>query len=100
MDKKDWSWMQQHMPGVVALIRSKRQELGAAFVNTCWRRGVLRCEPGWFYAREGAVAVGVPFVGSEIDTVIRELGAWDDLRDSPLLMLKSLDAVGENDGAN
>lgn len=92
--------MQQHMPGVVALIKSRRLELGAAFMNRCWQRGVIQCEPGWFYAREGAVAVGVPFVGSEIDTVLRELGAWDELRNSPLLMLKSLDAVGENNGAN
>ena len=88
--------MRQDMPRVADLVAQRRQELGAEHVNLCWRRGVLEQQPGWFYAREGAIAVGTPFVGSEVDTVLRELGAWDALRGEPLLMLKS---VGADDAA-
>lgn len=80
--------MQQHMPGVVALIKSRRQDLGAAFVNTCWQRGVLQCEPGWFYAMEGAVAVGAPFDGGELESIMSELGAIPNIKTSPILMLR------------
>jgi hypothetical protein len=62
MDKgKDWKWLPAHMPGVARLIAEKRRTLGDAHVNTCWRRGVVGMEPGWFYAREGPLAVGVPW---------------------------------------
>lgn len=88
------------MPKVVEMIRSRRKEMGADHVNLCWRRGVIEMQPGWFYAREGAIAVGMPFVGSEIETVMAELGAWRDFRAEPMLMLKSPSKIGENDGAN
>lgn len=47
------------MPGVAKLIKEKRAEHGAWWVNECWQRGVLQLEPGWFYAAEGALSVGV-----------------------------------------
>jgi hypothetical protein len=50
----------QAMPGVVQLVKTKRQELGDAHVTECVRRG-LAGQPGWFYAREGALAVGTPW---------------------------------------
>jgi hypothetical protein len=63
MDKKEkpparWDWLPAQMPGVVALMADKRRELGAAWVNECWRRGVLAGEPGWFFASEGSLMVG------------------------------------------
>lgn len=58
--KLDWSWMRRHMPRVVAMIEAARQRGDSALVNECWRRGVLNGEPGWFYARENGVSVGVP----------------------------------------
>jgi hypothetical protein len=62
MDKKqDWSWLPAQMPGVAKLMASKRAELGADHVRECWKRGVVQRERGWFYAAEGALAVGTPF---------------------------------------
>ena len=63
MDKKGnrWSWLPEFMPGVARLLAERRRLHGDAFVNDCWRRGVVEREPGWFFAREGAIAVGVPW---------------------------------------
>lgn len=65
MDKRTesnrWAWLPQQMPGVARLLAEKRQTLGAEWVNTCWRRGVVERQPGWFYASEGALAVGTPW---------------------------------------
>lgn len=53
-----WQWLPALMPGVARLMADRRRDVGAAHVNECWRRGVLQREPGWFFAREGALAVG------------------------------------------
>lgn len=45
------------MPRVADIVRTKRAELGDAWVAQCQQRG-LAGEPGWFYAREGALAIG------------------------------------------
>jgi hypothetical protein len=55
---KRWDWLPQHMPGVAKLLAEKRIEFGDAHVNQCWKRGVIEKQPGWFFAREGAIAVG------------------------------------------
>ena len=62
-DKKAnrYDWLPAHMPRVAKLVRERRAQLGDAHVNECWRRGVLQCEPGWFFAREGALTVGTPW---------------------------------------
>lgn len=56
-----FGWLPAAMPGVARLIGEKRRLLGAEHVNECWRRGVIEREPGWFFAREGALAVGTPW---------------------------------------
>ncbi len=56
-----WAWLPTMMPGVQRLLAEHRLKLGHAHVQECWRRGVLLGEPGWFYAREGALAVGTPW---------------------------------------
>lgn len=65
MDKvekvNDWGWLPSAMPGVARLVAAKRREIGAAHVSLCWTRGVVDREPGWFFAREGALAVGTPW---------------------------------------
>ena len=65
MDNKDqrkrFDWLPVEMPGVARLVKEKRAQLGAAHVAECWERGVLQREPGWFFAREGALAIGVPW---------------------------------------
>lgn len=63
--KADWSWLPAVMPGVQRLMADKRKAVGDAHVKECWRRGVVLREPDWFYAREGAVAVGTPFTEPE-----------------------------------
>lgn len=68
MDKKSktWGWLPAQMPGVAALLAEKRRQFGAEHVNTCWRRGVVDLQPGWFFAREGALAVGTPWDDPEL----------------------------------
>lgn len=66
MDKKAessarWGWLPAAMPGVARLVAEKRRTYGDSHVNECWRRGVLEQQPGWFFAREGALAVGAPW---------------------------------------
>jgi hypothetical protein len=56
-----WSWLPAAMPGVARLLVDKRRELGEAHVAECWKRGVVEKQPGWFFAREGALAVGTPW---------------------------------------
>lgn len=78
MDKQKsngrFDWLPAAMPGVARLMRDKRREHGDAHVNLCWKRGVVELQPGWFYAREGALAVGAPFPGDEFD-VLRQAQA-------------------------
>jgi hypothetical protein len=52
--------MPQAMPGVMKMVGEKRREFGDQHVNLCWKRGVVELEPGWFFAREGALWVGTP----------------------------------------
>lgn len=61
--RKRFDWLPVEMPGVARLVAEKRRLFGDQHVNECWKRGVLQLEPGWFFAREGALAVGAPFVG-------------------------------------
>ena len=58
--KLDWNWMTKQMPRVVEMLRTQRRRGGGALIDECWRRGVVGAEPGWFYAHENGVSVGVP----------------------------------------
>lgn len=61
--KKDrWNWLPAAMPGVVRLMAEKRKLFGDAWVAECWKRSIAG-EPGWFFAREGALAIGTPWTG-------------------------------------
>lgn len=89
MDKKrDWTWLPRAMPGVAALMRDKRRELGHEHVNLCWRRGVIEGHSGWFYAREGTLAVGAPFIDDELQ-LMRQAQAQ---LGGALLMLRTKEA--------
>lgn len=65
MDNKDqrkrFDWLPVEMPGVSRLVKEKRALLGDTHVAECWKRGVLQREAGWFFAREGAISIGVPW---------------------------------------
>lgn len=56
-----WAWLPMAMPGVARLLADKRREVGPAHVAQCWQHGVIEQQPGWFFAREGALAVGTPW---------------------------------------
>lgn len=76
MDKKQsWSWLPDQMPGVAKLMATQRAKHGAEHLAECWRRGVLQLEPGWFYAREGALAVGTPWTAA-VDAHLATGQAW------------------------
>jgi len=71
------------MPTVARLMAEKRRTLGAAHVAECWKRGVTLGQPGWFFAREGPLAVGTPFE----DDTLRDFGASRMTGTQGLLML-------------
>ena len=95
--KTDWTWMQHHMPGVVAMVKRERDGGRGAVVNECWRRGVVGHEPGWFYAAENGVTVGVPSVEFLKDPNQQALAAMFPKR--ALLMLNGA-MTGGDDGAH
>ena len=63
------------MPTVMRMVADKRRELGDAHVVECQRRGMAG-EAGWFFAREGAVAVGTPWQDDPViaQFVVGQLG--------------------------
>lgn len=65
-EKSRWAWLPQHMPGVARLMAEQRAKLGDAHVALCWRRGVVEQVPGWFFASEGALAVGTPWADDPV----------------------------------
>lgn len=58
--RERYAWMPALMPGVAKLMAEKRAALGQAHVAECWKRGMAG-EPGWFFAWEGALAIGTPW---------------------------------------
>lgn len=60
-EEKKWGWLPSQMPGVAKLIGERRTKDGADHVKLCWQRGVVEAQPGWFFAREGSLAVGTPW---------------------------------------
>lgn len=87
MDKKGnrWSWLPEFMPGVARLLAERRRLHGDAFVNDCWRRGVVEREPGWFFAREGAIAVGVPW------PEIADVAGWQVTSTQSMLLMRPVE---------
>jgi hypothetical protein len=79
-----WDWLPAAMPGVSRLIQEKRLALGDAHVSECWQRGVVQREPGWFFAREGALAVGTPWD----DPVLANFAALQVTSTQALVVLK------------
>lgn len=76
-----WEWLPVHMPGVAKLMRDQRQAQGNAHVNMCWRKGVVEKQPGWFFCREGPMAVGVPW------PAIADVAGWQLTATQAMLFL-------------
>ncbi len=85
--KESWAFMREHMPGVVARIKADRSKGEGAHIDVCWRRGVVELQPGWFWAYEAGVHVGVPSPEMLADAGVQQL-----LRDFPHLCLLMLHA--------
>lgn len=95
MDKgKTWGWLPAQMPGVAKLMAEKKAQLGSDWVAMCWRRGVVEQQPGWFFAREGALAVGTPWAD---DPVIAEYVAARLPTGAAMVVLRPKESV---DGAH
>lgn len=93
--KPDWSWLPKEMPRVSAMVKERRVQFGDAHVNECWRRGVVNGEPGWFFAREGALAVGTPSaLCEELDAMV---GAQGYRREPMLLVREPSNAIAKGD---
>lgn len=88
--RRSWAWLPEHMPQVARLIDERRALHGDAWVNECWRRGVLRMEPGFFFAMEGPVSVGVMWG----DAQLVALASRHSIRSQALLILKDPPAQG------
>ena len=58
--KQTFDWLPIQMPGVAVLMKARRAKDGDAHFKECWKRGVVNREPGWFFASEGAISIGVP----------------------------------------
>lgn len=99
MDKKQepgrWDWLPVAMPGVARLVAEHRRKMGDAHVNECWKRGVLKLEPGWFFAREGALAVGTPWG----DELMLNFAAAQITSTQALVVIRPV-AAGADDGAH
>lgn len=64
-EAKKFDWLPAAMPGVARLVAEKRAALGDAHVRRCWAKGMAG-EPGWFFAREGGIALGTPWEGDAV----------------------------------
>jgi hypothetical protein len=77
-----YSWLPEFMPGVVKLMAEKRRLFGAAWVNHCWKEG-LAGKPGYFYAREGALAVGTPMCEQDVTLQLTTTQAYLSILTKP-----------------
>lgn len=84
-----YGWIEAAMPLLPQHIRDARRKYGDAHVNECWKRGVVQGQPGWFFARQGTVALGAPFVD---DAGLAGWAATHLQPDQVLLLLRTPEA--------
>lgn len=81
--------IRQAMPKVAALVAEKRKAWGDAHVTLCQVNG-LAGRPGWFFAREGPIAVGTPWVD---DPVMANFAAANVSTGQVVLVMRSPEEV-------
>lgn len=81
-----WGWLPAHMPGVARLMKEKRREMGDAHVRLCWDMGVNKGQPGWFFAREGPLAVGTCW------PEVADVAGWQVTSTQAMLLLRPVEA--------
>lgn len=85
MDKvKKFDWLPSAMPGVAKLM-AEYKAANPEHVAECWRRGMAG-EPGYFFAREGALIIGTPWDLDKPDIVF--LIAAQQAHDGPLVVMR------------
>jgi hypothetical protein len=89
--KRSFDWLPAHMPAVARLVKEARRTMGSDHVNECWTRGVLKLEPGWFFAGEGPLTVGTPWD----DPQMANFAATQVTATQGLLCIKKVDADGK-----
>jgi hypothetical protein len=91
MDKQSkWNWVPAFMPGVANILADRKREVGPKHVALCWQRGVIERLPGWFFAREGALAIGTPWPD------IADIAGWQVVPTQALVVLRPVELA---DGA-
>lgn len=95
-DPDRWAWVRTALPAVARLVLDKRREFGQAHVAECWRRGMAG-EPGWFFAREGAVAIGTPWAVVQ-DPVLAAATSWQCTASQAALFIRKPGLKGAADG--
>jgi hypothetical protein len=85
-----WAWLPAAMPGVARLLAEKRKLHGDAHVAECWKRGVVERQAGWFFAREGALAVGTPWD----DPVLANFAALQVTSSQALVVMRAVEVRG------
>ena len=83
--KAAWAFMAEHMPRCVEWMRQARIKGEGKHLDLCWRRGVMELRPGWFWAYEAGVSVGVPDAAMLADPNMQ-----DALRRFPTMSLVQL----------
>lgn len=78
-----WAWVPAVMPNVARLMLDKRKAHGDAWVNQCWQKGVVEGQPGWFFAREGQVAIGMPW------EAFADVALWQCMATQGLLIIRT-----------
>lgn len=76
------------MPKVVQMLKDRRERGEGAFIDECWVKGVQQQQPGWFFAAEGPVAIGVPPGGVLSDPALVAMRAA--FPDQAIVMLKEV----------
>jgi hypothetical protein len=87
---KGWGWLPAHMPRVQRLLADRRRTDGADHVRLCWQMGVVQQQPGWFFAREGPLAVGTVW------PEVADTAGWSLAPDQAIVILRP---VEQTDGA-
>ena len=88
--RKRFDWLPAEMPVVTDMVRRNRRQHGDAHVNECWKRGVINGEPGWFFAREGTLAIGTPW---KDDPVMVDLAAYAVPPKGAILLIRTPGAM-------
>jgi hypothetical protein len=85
-----WAWLPEAMPATARLLADRRQRDGQGHVEMCWRRGMAG-EPGWFFAREGPIAIGTPWEAEapDVGSLLPLVGEFEG---AALIMLRPVAA--------